>query len=258
MISLNKTNRSAPGRPGSAEEKRPAMGKPYRFLFWDVDQTLLDFKKSESYALRETFGRFGREVDDGAVSLYSGINEGLWKRFERGEIGKEELKLERFRLLFQEIGITEIGLQDFQDVYQALLGSVCYYLDDSYTLCMELKENYRQYVVSNGVSVTQRRKMELSGFGELMDGVFISEEIGAPKPQRAFYEFCFSRIPAFAPEAALAVGDSLSSDILGARAAGIDACWYNPSGLPFSGNPEDAPDYTIQNLREIKKILGEE
>lgn len=233
------------------------MGKIYRFLFWDVDQTLLDFQKSERFALQTAFRRFGREADDDTVSLYSGINEGLWKRFERGEIGKEELKLERFRLLFREIGVAEIGVQAFQDVYQALLGSVCYYLDDSFTLCTELKENYRQYVVSNGVAVTQRRKMELSGFGELMDGVFISEEIGAPKPQKAFYDFCFSRIPAFAPEQALAIGDSLSSDIRGARAAGIDACWYNPAGLPFAGDPGDAPNYTIGNLREIKTVLGE-
>lgn len=231
------------------------MGKNYRFLFWDVDQTLLDFKKSESCALRETFRKFGREIDDGTVSLYSGINESLWKRFERGEIEKEELKLERFRILFRELRITEIGAADFQEIFQTALGGVCFLLDDSYTLCTELGKKYRQYVVSNGVSETQRRKMELSGFGKLMDGVFISEEVGVPKPYRAFYDFCFANIPDFEPEAALAIGDSLTSDICGAHAAGIDACWYNPEGLPFSGEPEDAPEYEIRSLREIKKIL---
>lgn len=232
------------------------MGKDYRFLFWDVDQTLLDFKKSESCALRETFREFGRETDDGTVSLYSGINESLWKRFERGELTKEDLKLERFRILFRELRITEIDAADFQEIYQAALGGVCYLLDDSYTLCTELSKNYKQYVVSNGVAETQRRKMELSGFGKLMDGIFISEEVGVPKPYRAFYDFCFANIPGFEPEAALAIGDSLTSDIRGAHAAGIDACWYNPEGLPFSGEPEDLPEYEIRSLREIKKILG--
>ena len=240
------------------EEREAFVGKNYHFLFWDVDQTLLDFKKSESYALRETFRNFGRDVDDESISLYSGINESLWKRFERGEIAKEELKLERFRILFRELRITEIGVAEFQEIYQAALGGVCYYRDDSYTLCTSLSKNYRQYVVSNGVGVTQRRKMELSGFGNLMDGVFISEEVGVPKPYRAFYDFCFGGIPAFEPESALAIGDSLTSDIRGAHAAGIDACWYNPERLSFSGEPEDAPEYEIRNLWEIKKILGEE
>ncbi len=233
------------------------MGKSYRFLLWDVDQTLLDFKKSESHALRETFRSFGRDVDDGSVSLYSGINEDLWKRFERGGIGKEELKLERFRILFRELRITEIGVAEFQEIYQAALGGVCYSLDDSYTLCTELKKNYLQYAISNGVAVTQRRKMEFSGFGKLMDGVFISEEVGIPKPQKAFYDFCFAHIPAFDPESALAIGDSPTSDIRGAHAAGIDACWYNPAGLPFPGEPEDAPEYEIKNLWELKEILQE-
>ncbi len=197
------------GRFRSAREEREAfVGKNYHFLFWDVDQTLLDFKKSESYALRETFRNFGRDVDDESISLYSGINESLWKRFERGEIAKEELKLERFRILFRELRITEIGVAEFQEIYQAALGGVCYYRDDSYTLCTSLSKNYRQYVVSNGVGVTQRRKMELSGFENLMDGVFISEEVGVPKPYRAFYDFCFGGIPAFEPESALAIGDS--------------------------------------------------
>ena len=59
-------------------------------ILWDVDQTLLDFKKSEDYAIRYCFRKFGKEASDEAVAIYSRINEGFWKRIEKGEINRKD------------------------------------------------------------------------------------------------------------------------------------------------------------------------
>ena len=115
----------------------------------------------------------------------------------------------------------------------------------------------RQFVVSNGTVAAQTKKLKLSGLGELMDGVFLSEELGVEKPSPAFFEKVFAGIPPAAPREVMIVGDSLTSDILGGMNAGIVACWYDPLGLPV---PEGyRPDYVIRDLRELPACLdGEE
>lgn len=222
-------------------------------ILWDVDQTLLDFKQSERYAVNKCFRHFGLEADEEIVTLYSAINEGFWKRIEKGEIAKKEALTERFRVLFEKIGIDGVDAGAFQLEYAEALGSVYYYQDDSYELVKELKGTCRQYLVTNGITKTQRKKLQLSGFDKLADGIFISEEIGAPKPQKAYFDKCFAMIPGFCKEKTIIVGDSLSSDMQGGSQAGIAVCWYNPGGL--ENTSEVQIDYEIRRLQEIRKIV---
>ena len=89
------------------------MGK-FDIILWDVDQTLLDFKKSESYAIRFCFRKFGKEASDETVSAYSSINENFWKQIEKGQINKKEALVERFRTLFRQIGEEDIEAEAFK------------------------------------------------------------------------------------------------------------------------------------------------
>ena len=83
--------------------------------------------------------------------------------------------------------------------------------------------------------------------------MFLSEELGAEKPCKEFFDRVFSVIGEDKKDKALIVGDSLSSDILGGINAGIKTCWYNPDGVKNNG--EIKPDYEISDLHEIYKIL---
>ncbi len=228
------------------------MGK-FDIILWDVDQTLLDFKKSESYAIRFCFRKFGKEASDETVSAYSSINENFWKQIEKGQINKKEALAERFRTLFRQIGEEDIEAEAFQKEYADALGSVYYFQDDSYNLLNQLKGKYRQYLVTNGVTYTQMKKLRLSGLDKLVDGIFVSEQLGVPKPHKEFFEQCFCAIPGFQREKALIVGDSLSSDMQGGNNAQISTCWYNPAGLE---NPFNIRiDYQIKDLNEIWNVL---
>lgn len=227
--------------------------KRYEIILWDVDQTLLDFTKSEDYALRYAFEQFKRRIDTETVLLYSKINDSYWKRLEKGEISKERVLKGRFETLFEALSLTEIPVDEFAAVYQKALGSVYFYRDDSFRLIEELKKEFRQYVVTNGVTATQKNKLKLAGFDKLMEDIFISEMLGSPKPNPLFFERCFEKIPNFKKERTLIVGDSLTSDMAGGNAAGIDCCWYNPSGKGNDGTLKI--DYEIKNLWEIKDIL---
>lgn len=231
--------------------------KQFEYIFWDVDQTLLDFEKSEDYALKYTFRKYGRMIDQSIVRLYSGINDSYWKRLEKGEITKAEVLRGRFVTLFEKLQITDVAVEEFAAVYQKALGSVYYYRDDSFLLCNELRRDFKQYVVTNGVTKTQESKLKLSGFNRVMDDIFISETVGAPKPATEFFESCFSAIPGFSKEKAIIIGDSLTSDMLGGNNAGISCCWYNPTGEVPEGElySQLRIDYEIRNLWEIKDIL---
>ena len=111
----------------------------------------------------------------------------------------------------------------------------------------------RQYVVSNGTVVAQTKKLRNSGFDKLMDGVFLSEEVGFEKPAKEFFERVFERIGDVERERVLIVGDSLSSDILGGTFAGIRTCWYNPGG--GVNDTEARVDFEVRDLNEILAVL---
>lgn len=229
-----------------------SVGK-FNTILWDVDQTLLDFQRSECYAVRYCFEQFGLTASDEIVRLYSEINTGFWKRIERGEINKKEALEERFRRLFKCLGIKDIDAAEFQKLYAEALGSVYYFQDNSYELVKKLKGKYRQYLVTNGISYTQRKKLTLSGLDQLVEDIFVSEEIGAPKPQKEYFKKCFAKIPGFCKDNTIIVGDSLSSDMLGGSRMGIATCWYNPLGL--ENTTEVIIDYEIKDLNEILFIL---
>ncbi len=229
--------------------------RKFDIILWDVDQTLLDFGKSQREALSRSFMRYERTMGEDTLALYVSINDDYWKRHERGEVTKKELLTGRFASLFSRLGITDIPVDAFADFYQKALGEVYYFRDDAKRLCRELKEEgFWQYALTNGVSSTQRSKLRLSGLDQLLDDVFVSEEMGEPKPSPVYFEKCFQRIPDFVRERALLVGDSLTSDIQGANNARVSCCWYNPEK-----KKNDTPlriDYEIRNLWELKDLLG--
>ena len=96
-------------------------------------------------------------------------------------------------------------------------------------------------------------RLQSAGILPYFKGVFISQEVGADKPSRSFFQACFDSIPDFDPAAALMVGDSLTSDIRGGRDAGLRTCWFNPQGEP--PDPEVLPDWTVGALEELPALL---
>ena len=223
-------------------------------LLWDVDGTLLDFKAAESAAIRRLFGEFSLgECTDEMIRRYSAINEEFWQRLERNEITKQQVLIGRYEQFFAEIGVPVSLAVEFNRRYQVRLGDTIVLRDDSYSIVKSLRRRVRQYVVSNGTVIAQSRKLEGSGLGEMMDGVFLSEALGVEKPNKAFFDAVMERICPEAPEEVMIIGDSLTSDIRGGNNAGIKTCWYNPEGK--TAPDEYKIDYVIADLHEIDSLL---
>ena len=226
-----------------------------RTILWDIDNTLLDFLAAERAAIRTLFGEFGLgECSDEMISRYSKINVSFWERLERNELTKPEVLVGRFLQFFGEYGMDERIAPEFNERYQLRLGDTIVYRDDSLSILRYLKGKVKQYVVSNGTVAAQTKKLERSKIGEVMDGVFLSEELGVEKPNAAFFDKVFEAIRPDDLSEVMIVGDSLTSDILGGMNAGIVTCWYNPGGLPLKEGFR--ADHIIADLHEIIPLLG--
>ena len=69
-------------------------------ILWDVDGTLLNFNKSEHYALSKCLRNIGVIANDEMIERYSAINLAYWKRLERNEVTRDEgwVALRTFRV----------------------------------------------------------------------------------------------------------------------------------------------------------------
>ena len=224
-----------------------------------MDGTLLDFVASERCALKKVFALHGFELSDEDADVYSKINDSYWTKFDNGEIEKGEIYSSRFRDFYEYIAPGREDMPDWRKInedYQVFLGEFCFFKEDSLKVVTELSGNFRQYIVTNGSVAAQVGRLKLSGFDKLMDGIFISEEMGQQKPNAGFFDACFEKLPECSRDETIIIGDSLTSDIQGGNNAGIMTCWYNPDGKPR--NKDVKIDYEIRSLREVYGVLGYE
>ena len=223
----------------------------YTTLFLDLDNTLLDFYKAEAVAIRKVLKKYALPYDDNAVSIYSNINRSYWERFERGEILREEIFTGRFKTLLETFG-TIADIEGMSKDYFNELSNGYFVIDGAKEILEYLKaKGYNLYATTNGVALTQYKRIENSGLGIFFDKVFISEETGCQKPEKRFFDFVIENIPEKDRSKILILGDSQSSDILGGINSGIDSCWYNRD----KKEPIYKSEYEIKELLELKDFL---
>ena len=225
-----------------------------KVILWDVDGTLLDFKKAEYAAIKKCFEIFHLgECTDEMIQRYSVINRRYWEKLERKEITKQEVLVNRFIEFFETEDIQTDCAVEFNKEYQKWLGETICFCDDSYELLKSLKGRVKQYAVTNGTKAAQDRKLSKSGLIDIFDGVFISEVVGCEKPGIEFFEYVWEKIGDYKKDEIMIVGDSLTSDIQGGNNAGIVCCWYNPKAIKNDSNLRI--DYEIDDLQKVEEIL---
>ena len=225
-----------------------------RNVLFDLDDTLFDFHKAEKIALTKTLVHFGIDPTEETLALYSTINAAHWKRLELGEISREEVKVGRYRELFKTIGV-ECDPVKATAYYESMLAIGHYFMPGAPELLEELYGKYRLYIVSNGTAKVQEGRIGSSGIAKYMDGIFISQILGANKPDKQFFDICFAEILDFSLSETVIIGDSLSSDIKGGINAGIITVWFNPKGI--ENDNDIKPDYTIKELSEVPGLLSQ-
>ncbi|MDY3927857.1 MAG: YjjG family noncanonical pyrimidine nucleotidase [Clostridia bacterium] len=223
-------------------------------ILFDLDDTIFDFLWSEKNALSKTLIHFNIKPEERILSRYSEINLSQWKLLEQGKITRDELKIKRYIILFDEMNIKECSAEAAADYYENALGTFFRFMPGAEEVLKRLSLRFRLYIVTNGTAAVQNERIKRSGISRYTNDIFISEITGYEKPQKEFFEKCFSTIPDFSKEETLIVGDSISSDIRGGINAGIKTIWFNHKHEKNSTT--FIPDFEISELEEIESITN--
>lgn len=222
----------------------------YRFLLFDMDDTLFDFQETQRASFAEVMKQHGISFTQEMYDAYKKVNHGLWQDYEAGKIPKETIFTSRFAKTMEQFAVEADGLQ-MEQHYREYLGNGTQLIPDAREVLDSLLQEHELYIVTNGVAKTQEKRLKDSDMRHYFKDVFISETIGAAKPAPEFFAHVEAHIPEFDPAKALVIGDTLGSDIKGGRMAGIDTCWFQPS---VSAAESEEYTYKISTLKELLKI----
>lgn len=226
----------------------------YKYLLFDLDDTLLDFKTAEKTAISQVLEKHGVEPTEKTVKLYSAINESCWKEFEKGLILRQEIYEKRIRLLAEELNV-KLDIQKVTEDYFYALSNQGQLMPKAEELLENLsRKGYILAAVTNGTAIIQKSRILFSGIKKFFENrIYISEEIGLKKPQKEYFEYVMKQLGIIDKSQVLIIGDSPSSDILGAMNVNIDSCF-----VAFKGQvlPKDIySKFRVENLEEIIDIL---
>lgn len=230
----------------------------HNFLF-DLDQTLLDFHASEYKALGIVLRANGLSFSDKIYQAFKAYNKSLWLELEKGNISRAELFTKRFLDVFSRCEGDASGLDPLEvnDEFIRTMSVNGVLMDGALEFVRKLRKNIpdaRIYIASNGATINAKGRIASTGLDRYIDGMFISEDMGVTKPKAAFFDICLDRIGE-PKDSCIMIGDSLSSDMLGAKNASLDSVWFMPSGNIMEARMKYDIDYCASSFDELYDIL---
>ncbi|MDX1503057.1 MAG: YjjG family noncanonical pyrimidine nucleotidase [Thermoanaerobaculia bacterium] len=220
-------------------------------MLLDADGTLFDYDRAEAAALAATWEELGLPREERLLPAYREINHRLWRSYERGEIEQAAIPGERFARLLTALG-HDADAGRASSLYLRALARQTHLLDGALRVVSRLARRAELALVTNGLAEVQRPRLAASPLAPFFEVVVISGEIGAGKPDPAFFDAAFRRMGDPPRRQTLIVGDSLTSDIEGGRRYGIDTCWLNPRGAEGDGRPLT---YEIRELAQLERLV---
>ena len=224
----------------------------YKLVLFDADGTLFDFDTAEMEAFEKTFKQFG--INGNLKQLhkeYEIINMAIWRDFEQKKITSEELRIERFQRFFSKENL-QLDPDVISPIYLKYLSEGTHLLQGAEEIVSYLFGKCELALATNGLADVQNPRFAGSDLAKYFQHIFISEEIGHPKPDSEFFQHIFAKLPH--KESAIIIGDNLISDIKGGNNFGIDTCWFNQNKR--NNKSGIIPTFEISDLVELKKILN--
>lgn len=224
----------------------------YRWLLFDLDNTLYDFDAASHFALHQTLEEYGVDPSSGNKEVYYDINHSCWTAFENGAMDFKTLRNKRFELFVNEIGVNA-DASGMGNRYLKLLSETDFKIEGAMPLLDHLEPNYNLVVVTNGLKEVKRPQLSKPEISKYFKAIIISEEIGIAKPHEGFFDHTFNTIGSPDKSDVIIIGDNLNSDIRGGQDYGIDTCWFNPNQ---KNNATDVkPTFEIDTLDQLLKIV---
>lgn len=221
----------------------------YQWILFDADETLFSFN---SYlGLKAMLIRYGIEFSEADYDDFQAINKPLWVAYQNKEITIQELQTTRFAKLAEQTGKDAL---DLNKELMAEMAIVSKPLPNVMDMLNTLYGKVKMGIITNGLEALQQKRLENTGTTKFFEIVVVSEVVGVAKPNSKIFEYAFEQIGDVDKSQILMVGDTLSSDILGANGVGIDSCWFNHTGE--NNTTEIKPTYEITDIKQLIAIAS--
>lgn len=214
----------------------------------DIDDTILDFKKSSKNAFINTIKDFNLTYKDEYFSYFEQINSDLWRDQKLGKISIKNLFKKRSAMMIEYLGLCEDN-NFFTETFSENLSHQAILVDGIEDLLSYLNNKYKLYAASNSVYKRQVSRLKKANLYNFFDGIFVSDTLGYEKPDGKFFEKIIDQID-FNKNEVIMIGDSLKSDIVGAKNAQIKSILFSEKDTE-----NKIYNYKVKNLSEIKNIL---
>lgn len=218
----------------------------------DVDDTLLDFSASARASMEAAFGEFHLPYDSRVYPTFRRVSDALWLDLEKGLLTRSELLQIRWTNVFRELGIEADGAA-FEQEFLRGVRKYIFPVEGALELVQYLAPRYTLCIASNSELEHQVERLTRCGIYPYIQKMFVSEELGAPKPEPQFFDRCIEALSPLSRDEILLIGDSLTADIRGGIQAGIHTGWFNRRGDTPSELP--AVDFTVRHLSEVRNYL---
>ncbi len=225
------------------------------FIYFDLDDTLLDHKKAEQNGLADVhqhFEEINRIPLAKLIDTYHHINKGLWEEYGRGEIDRYILHRRRFEETFIALEITPSLYEEAGKVYMNYYRNHWEWIEGAKDAYEKIASKFPTGIITNGFAETQWMKIKQFGFENSARQIVISEEVGVMKPHPKIFDHA-TELAGAARENILYVGDSFTSDVQGALKAGWKIAWFKEGPTK-----EEAaiPTLWFDDFDELLKKLG--
>lgn len=219
----------------------------------DADDTLFDFGECERMAVEGVIKKFKLGNLEGFTQQFQRVNNDLWKQFEQGAITSDEIVWKRFVILFEGYGVTEIDPHKAGKSYRYYLARESKMFDGALAMVQRLQKAHDIYCITNGSAYAQKKRIKSSKLGKYLTDVFISEKIGARKPQKEYFDFVLEHIHEKDKNNIFIIGDSLTADIAGGQTSNIKTIWYNRNCSP--NTTLFRPTHTVKSMAELEELI---
>ena len=232
--------------------------KQYKAIFLDWDDTIGDWTGAEHKALQDIYAN--RHLDalyptfEDYLNAYKPYNLELWTLYGQGKVTKEWLHFHRFYKPIERLAESDERKEELAHEIGAeflrLTNKYFSVLPGAAEVVRKLAKKYPLTIISNGFKEVQYYKFAHSGLADCFAHTIISEEVGINKPQPEIFRIALQMNGVTADEAVM-IGDSYSSDIQGAKNAGIDQIWLH------EGATDETATYIVPKLQDVLNILSE-
>lgn len=243
-----------------------------KIILFDLDDTLLDFKKGEANAVKAMFEKYNISYTKENINLYRSANLKWWHILELGKASKEEILVNRFKDFFESINLfidksidksTDLSI-DYKEVNKFFLDHLShesYLIDGVIDVLKEIKKRGAKiFIISNGIKYVQDGRLaKQKELVKLIDKIYLSDDIGYVKPDTKFMEYILNDNPGINKEDMIIVGDSLTSDIKLGVNSGIETILvsngYDKNMSDKNIKIYDKPTYIVYNLNDVLNII---